>query len=46
MSERTQYRCITPTFNPSIRHNKKLMDGEVVDLNSAAFDPASLSKKH
>ena len=28
MSERTQYRCITPSFNPSTRHNKKLMDGE------------------
>ena len=27
-SEQTQYRCITPSFNPSIRHNKKLMDSE------------------
>src|SRR3954462_1851783 len=31
MPEITRYRCITPSFSPSTRHRRKLMDGESRD---------------
>src|SRR4051794_1035809 len=37
MPKTTRDRCITPSFSPSTRHRRKLMDGEVCDGSCEIF---------